>query len=51
MYLSGLHCAIFLYWQYPIGLCFISKTKVRARIDAVAGTALIGLGVELAVSD
>lgn len=55
--LAGLHCAIFLCWQYAIagfvhkakGL--ISKAKVRTRIDAVAGIALVGLGVELAISD
>jgi len=55
--LAGIHCAIFLCWQCAVAGCvhkakmLISKAKVRARIDAVAGVALVGLGVELAVSE
>ncbi|SHJ47385.1 LysE family translocator [Halodesulfovibrio aestuarii] len=55
--LAGVHCTIFLCWQCAIAgfvhkaKALISKAKVRSRIDTVAGVALIGLGVELAVSD
>lgn len=55
--LAGLHCVIFLCWQCAIAgfvhkaKALVSKEKVRAKIDAVAGVTLVGLGVELAVSD
>ena len=55
--LAGLHCSIFLIWQYAIAgfvhkaKAFLTTSTARSRIDAVAGLALVGLGVELAASD